>query len=82
MALAAAERRLLEHAVYRGWDVHDLAHLDRLVAAGHQLSGWEQARASRVQVTCATTEGCGQPYGHPLEDRCVVGPDASEPAPN
>jgi ParB/RepB/Spo0J family partition protein len=80
LALAAAERRLTEHAAYSGWDVHDLAHLDRLVAAGHTLSEWEQAHADRVHTRCTRTEGCGEPYGHPLDDPCVVEPDAAEPA--
>ena len=65
LALAAAERRLTEHAAFDGWDVHDLAHLDRLVAAGHTLSGWEQARVGQVHATCTATDGCAQPYGHP-----------------
>ncbi len=65
LALAAAERRLTQHAGHGGWDVPDLAHLDRLATAGHTLATWEEQLAGQVHVSCTATDGCGQPYGHP-----------------
>jgi hypothetical protein len=81
LALAAGERRLGEHAVYGGWDVHDLAHLDRLVTAGHVLSVWEQRLADQVHLTCTATEGCGQLYGHPGDCDQIVDADLAEREP-
>ena len=82
LALAAAERRLAQHAAYGGWDVHDLAHLDRLVAAGYALSDWEQHHADQVLATCTATDVCGHPYGHPGDCDQVVeaGSAGAEPA--
>ena len=79
LALAAAEHRLTQHAAYAGWDVPDLAHLDRLTAAGHTLTGWEQTRADQVHATCTATDGCGQPYGHPGDcDQVLTAAAAAE----
>jgi hypothetical protein len=51
LALAGSERRLVANAGYGEWDAHDLAHLHRLVTAGHELADVERRLADAAGTT-------------------------------